>query len=130
MSLYKTFETNKEIEQTGIDLRYSDTCVITVARAGGSNKKFLKAAERAQRKLNTRRPNNEQAMQILREVYADAVILGWEGVEDRDGIPMPFSRENVIKILTDLPDLFADIRQQAENAELFRDEALEDAAKN
>ena len=130
MNLYKSYGTNKALEQTGIDLRYSDDCVITIARAGGSNKAFLKAAERAQRKLNTRKPNNEQAMQILREVYADAIILKWEGVEDKDGNEIPFTRDNVIKVLTDLPDLFFDIKTQAENAELFRDEALEEVSGN
>ena len=130
MNLYSRFETDKEIEQTGIDLRYSDDTVLTIARAGGSNKKYLKAAEKAQRKLQVRRPNNEEALEILREIYADCVVLKWEGVTDREGKPLECTKENKLQLFRDLPDLFADIRVQAENADLFRKAELEKDAGN
>ena len=51
--------------------------------------------------------------------------LGWEGVEDREGNPMGFSRENVVKLFTDLPELFLDVQQQSQKAALFLVDILE-----
>ena len=67
---------------------------------------------------------------MLAEVYADAVIVGWSGVKDEAGKEMAFSRENVIKLLTDIPELFRDIQQQANLVSNFRAEAKEADAKN
>ena len=67
---------------------------------------------------------------ILREVYADTVVIGWSNVEGADGKPMAFTRENVIKLFTDLPELFADVQDQATNLALFRAEINEQDAKN
>jgi len=38
---------------------------------------------------------------------------------------MDFNKENVLKLFEDQPDLFADLREQAKNVALFRDEVRE-----
>src|SRR3546814_16365038 len=57
---------------------------------------------------------------LLSEAYAEAVILGWGSAEHgdgsitgKDGGALAFTRENVIGLLLDLPDLFSDIQFQA-----------------
>jgi len=134
MGIYGKFETDETLETEGILLDYGDGVKIRIARAGGSNRACVKAFERVHRKfrrqIQLETLSDEIGARLLREVYADTVVLGWEGVEDRDGNPLAFSRENCLKVLEDLPDLFRDIREAAENAALFRAELRETDAKN
>lgn len=139
MSLYKQFATDKVVEKDGVVLEYGKNSKgaqikIRIARAGGANQKFSKILERKtkpyRRQLQNETLDEEIGAQIQREVYADSVILGWEGVEDADGNDMAFTRDNIIKLLTDLPDLFADIRDQATKSALYRANILEEDAKN
>ena len=43
---------------------------------------------------------------IVKEVYAETVVIGWENVEDADSNPMDFTVPNCVKLFEDLPDLF------------------------
>lgn len=139
MNLYNTFETNKDLEKDGILLDYgfnskNEPVQIRIARAGGSNVRFAKTLEQRMRPYKRAIANdtmdNKVAEKLLMEAYADAVILGWEGVEDRDGQPLEFTRDNVLKVLQDLPDLFVDIQQQSQKVALFRADLREEEAGN
>lgn len=132
-SVYELFETNKDVEKSGIILDYGKF-KFTVARAGGANKKFAKLLEVKrkpyQRVLATGTIDPEVATQIMREVYAESVVLGWEGVTDRKGKDLPFTAKNCVQLFQDLPDLFEDIMEQAQKAALFREHIREEEAKN
>lgn len=134
MSLYKQFKTNPSVEQDGVILDYGDGVKIRIARAGGANKAFLRAVEafarKHRRQIQLDTLPEDTSREILREIVATTVVLGWEGVEDEAGNPMPFTKENAIKLFTDLPDLFSDLYAQAQNAALFREEIREADAKN
>jgi hypothetical protein len=134
MSLYKLFKTNENLETDGIWLEYGQTADgkpvrIKIARAGGHNVAFAKALEKATRPykkaIQTGTLDDKTATRLYREVFADTVVLGWENVEGPDGQPMEFNNANVLKLFEDLPDLFADLREQANNVALFRDEVRE-----
>jgi hypothetical protein len=134
MSLYNTFETDKSLERDGIVLDYgfnskNQPVQIRIARAGGANTKFAKALEYKmkpyKRAIVNDTMDNKVAEKLLIETYAESVILGWEGVEDRQGNDLEFNKENVVKVLTDLPDLFLDIQQQSQKSALFRAELRE-----
>lgn len=134
MSLYNTFETDKSLERDGIVLDYgfnskNQPIQIRIARAGGANTKFAKVLEQKmkpyKRAIANDTMDNKVAEKLLIEAYADAVILGWEGVEDREGSPLEYNRDNVVKVLTDLPDLFIDIQQQSQKSALYRAELRE-----
>lgn len=139
MSLYTKFETDRSLEKSGIILDYGPNSKgknieIRIARAGGSNESYLKKLE-AKAKPHRRQIQHEtmeraQIEKMIREVYAESVVLGWEGVEDRDGNEMLFSKENCMKLFDDLPDLYADIQEQAQSAALFRTTVREADAKN
>lgn len=139
MNLYNTFETNKDLERDGITLDYgfndkNEPIQIRIARAGGSNTRFAKILEQKmrpyKRAIATDSLDNQVAQQLMIEAYADAVILGWTGVQDRDGNVLDFNRENVVKVLTDLPDLFYDIQAQSQKAALFREDIRATEAGN
>lgn len=139
MSLYNQFGTDKKVEKEGVILQYGNTAggkpiQIKICRAGGANVAYNKAMEAKtkpyRRQLQNGTLDIEVMTSILREVYADTVVIGWSNVEGADGKPMAFTRENVIKLFTDLPELFADVQEQATNLALFRAEINEQDAKN
>lgn len=141
MSIYKTFQTSKDMERDGIWLDYGllDEDVtkpirIKVARSGGSNQNFAKALETKtkphRRSIQTETIDTKIVEKLLMETFVDSVILDWTNVSDKDGNVLPFTRENVILVMTDLPDLFADIREQSAKAVLYRQEILDVDAKN
>ena len=134
MNLYKTYKTTDSMEKDGIDLQYGPDCKIRIARAGGSNQRFGKLLgdklKPYRRQIDNGTMDDAIAAKIMAEVYADCVILGWQGVEDFEGIAIPFCKENVVKLLTDLPELFRDIQEQAGKVSNFRAAEREEDAKN
>lgn len=139
MSLYKQFKTDEALETDGILIEYGVTEAglpirIKIARAGGRNTAFSKALERATRPyrkaIQTGTLDNKTADNLYKDVFAETVVLGWVNVEDQDGKAMEFTKENVVKLFNDLPDLFNDLREQAANVALFREEVLENDLGN
>lgn len=139
MSLYKQFKTNENIERDGILLEYGENSkgkpiAIRIARAGGANSQYQKLME-ARVKPYRRQIQNETieralVERLLRQVYAETIVLGWENVEDENGKELAFTVENCVKLFEDLPDLFQDIQEQSQRAALFRQEVLETDSKN
>lgn len=145
MSMYGQFKTDAKSERQGIILDYGDFRV-TVARASMTNKRYEKVLEARskasgiERALKRGTATNAKSMQVLKEVYAEAVVLNWEvkneddewksGVEDEDGTLLPFNRDNVLATFMKLHDLFMEIMEQSSNMALFRTELREELAKN
>lgn len=134
MSLYRKFKTDEKVETAGVWLDYGEGTEILVRRAGGSNKAYLQASERFRRKHRRQVELDILSVDAMRkhaiEIYASTIIADWKGVTDEDGNELPFTEENVRKVLTDLPDLLEDIIQSASNSALFRAEIDEADAKN
>ena len=134
MSLYKKFKTSDEHEQNGVELDYGEGCIIKIARAGGANKRFLKCAEKFNRKykrqLELEILINDIDYKAAVRMYAEPLVLSWEGVTDQEGNELECTVENVAKVLTDLPDLFSDIRRSATNHQLFKEYIDEKEAGN
>jgi len=143
MSMFKAFKTNESREMEGIKLDYG-TFRVHIRRAGGANKKFAKTLERKTKPLrrvieNEQLPDNV-ADRVMIESYAESVVIGWETqvdgefqsnvIEAEDGSTMEYSTENVIKTFEALPELFADVRSQADKYGLFTDKDREEDSKN
>ncbi|HOK44370.1 MAG TPA: hypothetical protein PLK67_00460 [Bryobacteraceae bacterium] len=130
---YSVFQTDKTLEKEGIILDYGDF-KIKIARAGGANVAFQKALASKirpyKRQIDAGTIPDDVAEKLLLDVYAESVVLGWEGVTDEKGKPLPFSKENVVKLFSDLPDLFRDVQNQAAAISNFRAEVTEDTIKN
>ena len=148
MGMYDQFKTDTNLETSGVVIDYGDFRV-TIARAGGSNKRFertLEAKTKAfKRAIATETLSNEKSKAILREVYAEAVVLNWEvrkpgkkegeetweiGIEGPSGDTLPYTADNVIATFKALPDLFTDLMEQAQKVALFRSAVLEAEAGN
>lgn len=133
-SIYELYATSKDAEVNGVIVTFGDAGKIRIARAGGANERFAAAFEKKTR--GKRReieagtlPISEQR-RLSVEAFAETVVLGWEGITDRDGKPLDFNRANVIKLLTELPDLFDRLREEATSMTNFQVQALEADAGN
>ena len=142
-SMYEAFRSDADAEKNGIILDYG-TFRVTIARAGGANKKYqrtLEALSRPYRRaIQMEQMSDEQARELLKVVYARTIVRNWEvkvdkekwevGIESPDGETIPFNEENILLTFSNLPDLFADIMDQAGKAALFRASLREQAAGN
>lgn len=134
MSLYKQFKTDEQVEKQGLTLNFADGISIVIARAGGSNDRYFKRMEVLtkpyRRQIEAGTADRKVLQAVIIEVFAETVLLGWENVTDEEGKPLEFNKLNAIKVLTDLPDLFAEIQEQAGKSALFRLSLNEQDAKN
>lgn len=139
MSLFKQFETSKEAEQDGIWIEYGpneDGTIpgFKIARAGKGNKKWVKAVERAtkphRRAMELGTLDNAVAEKLMRGVFVEAILVDWRNVNDKDGKPLALNATNANALLEALPELYDDLNEKAGKAASFREEALENEAKN
>lgn len=144
-NMYQQFRTDAEREQKGISLNYGSFRVL-IARAGGANKNYTKVAQRLfapyRQAISSNTLPEKRMLELFVRAYAEGVILKWEvlvdeekdvwkeGIHSPSGDILPVTVDNIVQALTDLPDLFADIRAQAEQAGIWRLEALKESAKN
>lgn len=133
-SVYKKFRTDAQMEASqGIELDYGDGVKIRIHRAGGANQKYHKAL-RAKLASNRRALDDvideQTARKNLAEIYAEAIIVGWEGITDEEGNALDFNKANCVKVMCDLPELFRDIQDAANNAAMFRKHEQEQDKKN
>lgn len=139
MNLYKQFETNADLEKTGVVIEYGNNSngkVISfrVARAGGRNTAYLTYLEnklKPHRRLIQMDTMDQKLFEsIVLDAFSTTVVLGWEGVEDRNGNPIPYTPNNAINLFNDLPDLYKDLQEQSMKVALFRNEVLDGDVKN
>jgi hypothetical protein len=137
--LYAQFETDPEIEKTGVWIEYGENSAgqpirFLIARSGGGNTEYLKQLETKakpyRRQIQTETVERKTLEKIGLQVFCATCVKGWENVEDRDGNPLPFTQENVVKLLTDLKDLFGDLQEQSNKSALYRQMVLEADAGN
>jgi hypothetical protein len=130
MDISKKFGTDADLESgTGITLDFGGGATVTIHRAGGTNAKFMRAAAKRRARLNAAKNDLDASLRVLAEVYAEAIVLGWTGIE-LDGKAVPYSKENVIAAFVAVPEFFNMIRQEAEEAGNFRDGEREADAGN
>jgi len=126
MGTYDHFKRNEDREQHGIILDLGEVGKFKLARAGGSNKKYQQALERGMRphrkSFQQGTMGDEVANKVLLDAFIEAVLLGWSGVTDHAGKELAYTKDNARKLMNDLPDLFATLRDASSDMSLFRDE--------
>lgn len=66
---------------------------------------------------------------LMLEVLADTILLGWQGNMVYQKKPLPYTRDNAIKLLGHA-DFRAWVRGQSAKREHYKAKALDEAAKN
>lgn len=141
MGTYEKYRTDDSLEKDGILLDLGESGCFVVARAGGANRKYQelvrKLTQKHRRQILAGTLDASVADRITIEAFSKTIVLGWLQKGDRrgdfvcehdvtgpDGLPLPFNPQNAARIMTDLPDLFADIKECAENAAGYRAEVV------
>ncbi|UYE91984.1 tail assembly chaperone [Klebsiella phage vB_KmiS-Kmi2C] len=140
MSLYSQYATNQDKESTGatieVGVNDDDNSVISfvVARMGGANKAYQKALEEAtrpyRRQLQQGTLSEKISEDILKRVFCKTILKGWSNVRDQFNEVLPFNQDTAYKLMTELPELYRELSEQASDIALFRDEQLKEEAKN
>lgn len=105
MDVFNTYATNPKKEVEGVWRDAPGSGRVLVGRSGNRNYSRLLAAlyERNQRELDAKTPEAEDLSdQIMIEVMAETVLLGWEGITFK-GRAMTYSKENA-KLLLGVKD--------------------------
>ncbi|MDF1685362.1 MAG: hypothetical protein P1U50_01120 [Parvibaculaceae bacterium] len=131
---FKRFKMDDNLEAgEGVRVEYEEGKVITMRRAGGSNTAYNQVlAERCKPHLTALRNGTLSAEDdnlLMAQVYADTVIVGWDGITS-DGKAVPFTKENVVALLLAMPDLFTAIKRDASLALMFEAAAKDAIVKN
>ena len=143
-SPYEMFKTKKLTSpDTPAILEYGDF-EIYVKYGGAGNRSFINAFQMKMRQFERRTRLAEQGSlsdeavtllekqkaKAMAELYADQIVVGWKGVKDENGKDLKYSRDAVIKLLTDLEALFGDIVDQCSKEESFKKEIEAAEEKN
>ncbi len=135
MGTYGQYKTDRSLEvEKGIVVDLGDAGRFRCRRAGGANlsyeKEMQKLARPHRHKLKHGRMPNAEAEKMLATAFARTIVIGWEGVTGPDGELLQFSESACIDLFTDLPDLFADIREIVTEDAAFREQLREDDQGN
>jgi hypothetical protein len=130
-SLYDIFETNSGAESEGIWVPVGPAR-FKLARAGGANENFIKTATKRLKPFAASFETlpKKTADEIAIGIFVDAILLDWEGVADRSGASVPYSKEAAKKLLTELPNLYLTLRAESEKMSNFSQANLDAAAGN
>lgn len=151
--IFDAYQTDTRAEAEGVEVRAEllDEAVFIVARATVSNQPFMKEAERRLKphKAQIARGSMDAAESLVlnRELFIDTLLKGWRGinVKKRDPAtgevvlddkfepvfePLPFTRDNAVKLFTQLPDLSLELQRKANDMATFQREATDADAKN
>lgn len=147
MSLRKTFKTDQTAEvegvwfDVGINEHNNKPERVKLSRMSRTNKKYAKELERVTRPHQSAIQNealdNDLGNKLLREVFVDTVILDWDNIpkseltgNSEDSELLEFTRENVLALFDELPELYDDWEIKAKKASGFREKEVETNAKN
>lgn len=142
-SVFKLFGTSKLAEKSGVWVDYGDVKFL-ISRAGGTNSEYyelLKAKTRPFRhQIDRGTLSTADDERVTREIYAEVIIKDvqikkedgtWEqGVPTKNGEVVPYTRGAVLTLLTDLPEMFRDLRVCATDVQKYLDLEESDDLKN
>jgi hypothetical protein len=131
MDLKKAFGTNKALENEGAWVELGDGASVKVARLGNKLnadliKKLIKPHKVALR--NDRLPDDVME-KITIEAMATTLLLDWKGIED-DGKPVPYTKENAVRLLTEYKDFRDQISAFSNELAIFQTSSEAAAIKN
>lgn len=130
MDIIATFTTDEKLEAEGKWFPLSKTAKVLVARSG--NDKYMSVLRQkmkeAQIDLSAGEEAEKLAEDVLIDVMAETLLLGWEGIT-QDGKPVPYSREQARTYLR-IKDFRKKIAGFSDNFEAFRAKAEAEQGKD
>lgn len=131
MDVKKRFATDRTLELDGVWVQIDKDARVKIARRDNPRYREVLRRESAPYRQAARAGmlSDETAEQILIKVLAETVVLDWEGFTE-NGKPLPYSKENAVRLLTELKDFLDFVVSASAEAELFKAQADEADAKN
>ena len=130
MAKLNKFATNVNAAKNGVAVDLGEGLVVTIARSGNENyQKYLKQALKPYEKMLRTKTLPDQTFELIyTEAVAETILLGWKGLEDENGVEIPYTKEKAIEILSDPQyiDFRTLILDLAGEAAVFAKEAVED----
>jgi len=137
MSIWDLYETDLDREVEGFWHKVNKKIKVKLARAGGANLSFTKAMEEKTREHRKRggafegeSVDVELATDLMKQAFAETIILDWTGFTKKDGKPLGYSAKAAYDMLVALPDLFNELRDAASAAANFRIEDIREDVGN
>lgn len=124
-NLDSLFKTDKTAEQSGEWYSVAPGVRFLLARLGGANAEKLKKVHSFHfkplaRRLRSGEMTQDEEHNALAKVFVEAVLLDWEGLTDMDGSELPFTKENAVEILTELPELLGQLSAFSEDVDNYK----------
>lgn len=133
MKVFARYKTDVGAELNGAWIAIGDGAELLVARAHNDNHqaalKRLQKPYTAVLNAGGEIPKDKREAMAV-EAMVETILLGWRGLQDEDGAEIPYTRENAVRLLTELPDFRATVAEIATTHETFRAEALKAAEGN
>lgn len=130
INLYAKYGSDRNKEQAGVPFyidKDSDT-YINVARWTVRNVEHTKA--QAEVSLKMANASESELEEARSRVFIEHLVTGWNNIVDKDGNELPFSKENALALLGDLPDLVNELFTFSLNRENYGLDSVETVTKN
>jgi len=110
----------------GSDLR------LKVARLGSPayEEEIRKLAKPFMRQMRLGTMNIEDMENLAKKAVAKHILQDWENLEDEIGKPIEFSKEKALELFDTYPDFYSIVKDVAGEAEIFRQDEMEESGKN
>lgn len=131
MDIKKSFGTNSTLENEGVWIELGDGASIKVARMGNKENKAILKKLITPHKIAARNDKLADGIwdKIAVESIAATILLDWKGIED-DGKPLPYTKENATRLLTDYKDFREQVASFSSELALFQSNSEAAAIKN
>lgn len=105
MAKLSKFATDLNNAKTGVTVDVGDGLKVTIAQAGAANESYQKVLRQLMKPYERQVKNGSLAdsvfEDILNKAYAEAILLGWDGLEDDKGNQIVYSKDKAYEILSD-----------------------------
>lgn len=126
------FATDTGLEEDGVWIDIGEGASLKVARIGNPRyRKALRAATKPHaRSIRMGILPQDQIEELELNVIADTILLDWKGIEDDNGDPIEYNRENALQLLQNLRDFRALVLDIAQEQQAFRREEQEESGNS
>jgi len=129
-NLHKNFKTNSALEEQGVFFQVEEGVKFLIARFSADSEKVqaatLKYLKPYVRQIQSNQLSAKKRTEISVTTFVHACVIGWEGVTDAEGNLIPFSKENCIELLLELPELFRTLEEYSSDANNYKDDVKEE----
>ena len=124
---------DEDAERNGIDLAFGNGRFIVITRSGMSNRKYKSVMSRVfkphQNVSGAVSMSDDVALDLMKEVYAESVVIGWRGFVDGEGKNIPFSKETCIELFKASPNIFEIVQAESAKFSNFARREIEESGK-